>query len=222
MNRKLLWAFLVIGVVLFAMPLVISMPAKAGAGETMMQNFQPIMQPGQVQETVRYYDDVFVPLGKVAPAFNDGTVATFDGYLQGMAAMPAEGEKLMGSLAQQYGMTPAELQATMAKEYPALTGLLQAMPQLQEDFGGLLTLMRQNTAVFAEVPAGLAHYKPLVDTMKTNVGNYDKVSSLPNFNLFTVFFMVPGALLAVLAAYGLYAGRERQTSTVTSRPPLTH
>ena len=53
MNRKLLWAFLVIGVVLFAMPLVISMPAKAGAGETMMQNFQPIMQPGQVQETVR-------------------------------------------------------------------------------------------------------------------------------------------------------------------------
>ncbi len=136
--------------------------------------------------------------------------------------MPAEGEKLMGSLAQQYGMTPAELQATMAKEYPALTGLLQAMPQLQEDFGGLLTLMRQNTAVFAEVPAGLAHYKPLVDTMKTNVDNYDKVSSLPNFNLFTVFFMVPGALLAVLAAYGLHAGRERQESTVISRPPLTH
>jgi hypothetical protein len=222
MSRKLLWAFLVIGVVLFTLPLVISMPGKAGAGETMMQNFQPIMQPAQVQTTVRYYNDVFVPLGKVAPAFNDGTVATFDGYLKAMAAMPAEGEKLMGSLAQQYGMTPAELQTVMAAEYPALTGLLQTMPQLQQDFGGLLTLMKQNTAVFAEVPAGLAHYKPLVNTMEANVGNYDQVSSLPNFNLFTVFFMVPGALLVVLAAYGLRAGRLPRASAVRATPTPTH
>lgn len=222
MNRKLLWAFLVIGVVLFTLPLVISMPSKAAAGETMMQNFEPIMQPAQVQTTVRYYEDVFVPLGKIAPAFNDETVATFGGYLQAMAAMPAEGEKLMGSLAQQYGMTPAELQTTMATEYPALTGLLQSMPQLQKDFGGLLALMQQNTAVFAEVPAGLAHYKPLVDTMQTNVGNYDKVSSLPNFNMFTVFFMVPGALLAALAAYGLFAGRERSATAAVRTPTPAH
>ncbi len=78
MNRKLLWAFLAIGVVLFALPLVISLPAKASAGERMMQNFEPIMQPDQVQTTVRYYDEVFVPLGAVAPALNAGTVAQFE------------------------------------------------------------------------------------------------------------------------------------------------
>jgi hypothetical protein len=73
--------------VLFALPLVISMPGKASAGEKMFQNFEPIMQPANVQTTVDYYEDVFVPLGKVAPALNDETVATFQGYLKGMGGM---------------------------------------------------------------------------------------------------------------------------------------
>ena len=64
-----------------------------------------------------------------------------------------------------------------------MTGLLQNMPQLQKDFGGLMAMMAANTAVFGQVPAGLAHYEPLVSTMRTNVENYDQVSSLPNFNL---------------------------------------
>ncbi len=218
MNRKLLWAFLGIGVVLVALPLLISLPGKASAGERMMQNFEPIMQPAQVQTTVRYYDEVFVPLGKVAPALNAETVSKFEGYLQGMGGVPAEGQKLMATLGAQFGMTPVELQAYMAKEYPSLAGLLQAMPQLQKDFGGLMTLMKDNTAVFAQVPAGLAHYEPLVNTMQGNVGNYRDVSSLPNFNLFTVFFMVPGALIALLAGYGLFAGRERRASIAATQP----
>jgi hypothetical protein len=217
MNRKLLWAFLAIGIALFALPLAISMPGKARAGERMMQNFQPIMQPDQVQTTVRYYDEVFVPLGKVAPALNAQTVAKFEGYLQGMGGMQAEGQKLMAAMAAQNGMTLPQMQAYMAKEYPSMTGLLQNMPAMQKDFGGLMTLMKQNTDVFAQVPAGLAHYKPLVQTMDTNVGNYDKVSSLPNFNLFTVFFMLPGALLVLLATFGLMSGRERRE---TARAPL--
>ena len=94
-----------------------------------MQNFEPIMQPANVETTVDYYDNVFVPLGQVAPAMNDEAVAKFQGYLQGMGGMPAEGEKLMTTLAAQTGMTPEQLQAYMAKEYPSMTGLLQNMPQ---------------------------------------------------------------------------------------------
>lgn len=222
MNRKLLWALFVIGLVLFAMPLVISMPGKARSGERMMQNFEPIMQPANVATTVDYYDNVFVPLGKVAPAMTDESVAKFQGYLQGMGGMQAEGDKLMASFAAQTGMTPAQLQAYMAKEYPSMTGLLHNMPQMQKDFGQFMTLMSENTDIFARVPAGLAHYKPLVDTMEGNVDNYESVSSLPNFNLFTVFFMVPGALLALLAGIGLFAGHERRETLVTPTPTPSH
>ena len=79
-------------------------------------------------------------------------------------------------------------------------------------------------AVFAQVPAGLEHYEPLVATMKTNVDEYESVSSLPNFNLFTVFFMVPGALIALLAGYGLIAGRERKAMApaVSQQPTPSH
>ena len=222
MNRKLLWAFFAIGLVLFALPLVISLPTKARDGERMMQNFEPIMQPANVETTVDYYDNVFVPLGKVAPAMNDEAVAKFQGYLQGMSGMQAEGQKLMESMGAQTGMTPAQLQAYMAKEYPSMTGLLQNMPQMQEDVGQFMTMMAANTDVFARVPAGLAHYEPLVDTMQTNVDNYDSVSSLPNFNLFAVFFMIPGALIAILAGIGLYAGRERTESLFRPTPTPSH
>ena len=136
--------------------------------------------------------------------------------------MQAEGQKLITTFAQQTGMTPEQLQAYMAKEYPSMTGLLQNMPQMQKDFGDFMTMMSANTEVFSRVPAGLAHYKPLVDTMKTNVDNYDSVSSLPNFNLFTVFFIVPGALLAILAGTGLFAGRERTAPEVRPTPTPTH
>lgn len=103
-----------------------------------------------------------------------------------------------------------------------MTGLLQNMPQMQEDFGQFMTMMAANTEIFSRVPAGLAHYKPLVETMQTNVDNYESVSSLPNFNLFTVFFMVPGVLLALLAGIGLFAGRERTETLVTPTPTPSH
>ena len=164
---------------------------------------------------------MFVPLGQVAPALNDQTVAKFQGYLKGMGGMQVEGQKLMASLAAQNGMTNAQMQAYMAREYPSMTALLQNMPQMQKDFGGLMTMMAASTDIFSRVPAGLAHYKPLVDTMETNVDNYEQVSSLPNFNLFTFFFMVPGALLALLAGIGLWGGRRRRESPAVSATPTT-
>lgn len=65
-----------------------------------------------------------------------------------------------------------------------------------------------NVAVFAEVPGGLEHYEPLVTTMVEQRVNYDKVASLPDFSMFTWFFVIPGVLLVVFALIGLFAGRK--------------
>ena len=82
--------------------------------------------------------------------------------------------------------------------------------------------MEQNTAIFAAVPAGLAHYKPLVDTMQANVDNYKQVNSLPSFRLFTWFFVVPGALLVLLAGWGLLPPVGKRFTLHTGRPhPVT-
>ncbi len=201
MNRKLLWAMLVIGLGLVIAPFAIGLPGKAAAGQRMMNGFQPIMQPDQVATTARYYNDVFVPLGTVTSAQN---LAKFQAYLKGFGGMQTDAAKLVPLLAQAMHMTPAQVQAVMATQLPSMAAMLQNLPAMQRDFGGLLGTMQQNVGIFSQVPAGLAHYEPLVTTMQTNVDNYRQVNSLPDFRLFTVFFIVPGALLILLAGYGLF------------------
>lgn len=222
MNRKLLWAFLAIGVALVALPLVFQMPTRAAAGERMMSDFQPIMQAGQVQKTADYYYDTFVPLDQVfTPIMTQANVDTFSGYVQGFSALDAEAQKLVPAFAQAYGVSTEQAQATMAQQFPAMTGMLQNLPTMQKDFEGLLTAMAANTDVFAQVPAGIAHYKPLVDTMQGNVSDYESAASLPSFYLLPWFFIVPGILLIVLAGWGLVAER-RESHRVVARPTPSH
>ena len=87
MNRTLLWSVLVVGVALIVAPLALSLPGKASSGERMLNGFQPIMQPDQVKTTAHYYNDVFVPLGKVTPMMTAKNLARFQGYMTGLAAM---------------------------------------------------------------------------------------------------------------------------------------
>lgn len=171
MNRNVLWAVLVIGLALVIVPFAMGMPGKTAAGQRMLNDFRPLMQPAAVQKTAAYYDNVFTPLRPVAQALNADTVARFQGYGQGIAQM----------------------------NVPAA---------MKQDFANLIGLMSQGTKVFAQVPGGLDWYKPLVTTMQGNVQDYKSVDSLPNFNLFTWFFVVPGALLMLLAGYGLWHERE--------------
>src|SRR5690349_20071043 len=140
MKGKVLWsAVLVIGLALIVVPLAISLPSKASAGQRMLDGFRPIMQPDQVATTAMYYNDVFSPLGRLVPMF---------------AWMPAS---------------------------------------MQQGFGSMLDQAKVDPSIFGQIPAGLAHYKPLVVTMQANVDNYRKVDSLPSFRLFTWFFVAPGA-----------------------------
>jgi hypothetical protein len=188
MIRKLLWPVLAIGVLLIVLPFVFQMPSRTAAGARMMTDFKPIMQPAQVQKTAYYYNNVFTPLGKVAPAIN----------------AQSDAQKLVPALAQAMHMTPAQVQAYMAKQFPNMAAMLIALPQMQKDFGGFIGMMRANTAIFGQVNAGLAHYKPLVTTMQGNVADFQSVNSLPSFNLFTWFFVIPGILLVLIAGFGLW------------------
>ena len=209
MNRKLLWAVLVIGLALVIAPLAIGLPGKSAAGERMMNGFQPIMQPDQVATTARYYNDVFVPLGTVTPMMSAQNLAKFQTYLKGFGRMQTDAAKLVPLLAQAMHMTPAQVQALMATQLPSMAVMQQNLPAMQRDFGGLLGTMQQNVGIFSQVPAGLSHYDPLVTTMQANVDNYRQVNSLPDFRLFTVFFVIPGALLILLAGFGLFGSTLR-------------
>jgi len=222
MNRKVLWAVLVIGLALVIAPFAFSMPSKAAAGERMLNGFQPIMQSDQVKTTAYYYNDVFVPLGTVTPMLSAKNVKKFQNYLAGFSGMQTDAAKLVPMLAQALQLTPAQVQAMMGKQLPTMAAMLRNLPQMQRDFGGLLTTMQENVGIFSQVPAGLVHYKPLVTTMQANVDNYEQVNSLPNFRLFTWFFVVPGVLLMVLSGWGLFYTESRRFTLHTHRPASTH
>ncbi|MDO8212319.1 prenyltransferase/squalene oxidase repeat-containing protein [Conexibacter sp. CPCC 206217] len=57
----------------------------------------------------------------------------------------------------------------------------------------------------------------LLGTIQGNKANYDAVAALPPFTLFPWFFVVPGALLIVLALAGLLLGRRRPASWIPLR-----
>jgi hypothetical protein len=222
MNRKVLWAVLVLGAALVIAPLALSLPSKSAAGERMLSGFQPIMQSDQVKTTAYYYNQVFVPLGTVTPMMSAANLAKFQGYLRGFAGMQTDAAKLVPMLAQAMHMTPAQVQALMAKQLPSMAAMLHGLPQMQRDFGGLLGTMQGNVDIFGQVPAGLKHYEPLVATMQANVDNYKQVSSLPDFRLFAVFFIVPGVLLILLAGVGLYGDHMRTWAMFHHRARPTH
>lgn len=110
-------------------------------------------------------------------------------------------------------MTPLLSAGNMAKfqGYAKALASIQGpgSAQMKADFAQLFGAMQQGVPIFAQVPAGLAHYKPLVTTMQANVDNYDKIDALPNFRLFTWFFLVPGLALVVLAGFGLAPRDEK-------------
>jgi hypothetical protein len=204
MTRKVLWAVLVIGAALVIAPFALGLPGKTAAGQRMLNGFEPIMQQKQVETTANYYNDVFVPLGRITPMMSAKNLQKFNGYLNGFGGVQTDSAKLVPLLAQAMHMTPAQVQLLMKERLPAMAAMLQNLQPMQRDFGGLLGTMNNNVSIFSAVPAGLAHYKPLVTTMQANVDNFRQVNSLPDFRLFTWFFVVPGVLLILLAGYALF------------------
>lgn len=208
MCRKTMWGVLVIGVLMVVAPFAMGLPSKTAAGEELIDAFDPIMTDESVELTVNYYYDVFVPLGGVAPAMSQENIDRFNAYLEGFGGLQADAQLLIPALAVATGVTEEEAQAFVASQFPAMAQMLQTLPDMQEDFTSLLGLMAANVEYFEQTPAGLAHYKPLIDTMQEQQDNYWSAASMPDFRLFTWFIVVPGALLVVLALLGLFVGRS--------------
>jgi len=220
MVRKSLWAVVVVGLMMVIAPFALGLPSKASAGQKMMDGFRPIMQPANVEKTASYYNDTFVPLGQVVPALTKENIAKFNGYVQGFTAMGVDAQNLVPALSQAMNMTTAQVQEFMVAQFPAMSQLLQGLPTMQQDFTDLVGLMEQNVAIFEQVPGGLTHYKPLVTTMQANVDNYRQADGLPNMNLFTWFFVIPGVLLVGLGWLGLVGTRKGagQLTPATAAP----
>ncbi|MGA3218616.1 MAG: hypothetical protein ABSE77_06000 [Acidimicrobiales bacterium] len=52
------------------------------------------------------------------------------------------------------------------------------------------------------------------------MSNYAQIDSLPNFNLFTWFFVAPGFLLVFLGGFGLVESYRTERSRVSSTVPV--
>ncbi len=221
MARKVFWAVVAVGMMLIVAPFALGIPSKASAGQRMMDGFRPLMQQTNVDKTATYYNDVFVPLGQVVPAMSQANIDKFSTYVQGFTAMGVDAQNLIPALATAMNMTPEQVQGFMAAQFPAMSQILQNLPAMQKDFDGLVTLMGNNVGIFEQVPAGLAHYEPLVKTMQANVANYHEADQLPAMGLFTWFFVVPGILLVGLGALGLFAGRKPKAADDHTMTPST-
>lgn len=189
--RWVVWPVLVVGAALVVAPFAMSLPSKASAGQKLLDNFHAIMQPAAVRQTLAY-DAVFQHLREVA--------------VTGVSAA-AEEPKLFSTLAASLHVTEPQLAAMLTAGFPATAKLLSGLPSL--------------SGVFKQVPPGLSWYAPIVKTLQNNVGDYSQVDSLPNFNLFTWFFVVPGVVLFVLAglgAWGAYRPRRRDVAELTVMP----
>ena len=123
MERKVLWPILLIGLALVVVPFAIGLPGKAAAGQRMLNDFRPVMQPASVQQTADYYNNVFTPLGAVATQF--GQVAT-DPQMQ------------------------AKLKPLMPMLTPAMPIFAQVNEGLQW-YGPLVTTMQGNVDDYASV-----------------------------------------------------------------------
>lgn len=152
---------------------------------------------------------------------SQANIDKFSTYVQGFTAMGVDAQNLIPALATAMNMTPEQVQGFMAAQFPAMSQILQNLPAMQKDFDGLVTLMGNNVGIFEQVPAGLAHYKPLVETMQANVANYHEADQLPPMGLFTWFFVVPGILLVSLGALGLFAGRKPKAADDYAMTPST-
>ena len=209
MIRKLWWAVLAIGAFGVIAPFVLGLPDKVSSGEEMMSAFEPIMEEENVQETARYYYEVFVPLGDVAPAMSQENIDTFNAYLEGFGALGEDAAKMVPALAGVLEMSEEDVQAFMGQQFPAMMQTMEALPQMQEDFNNLLGLMGANVAIFEQVPDGLEHYEPLVVTMEEQYKNYEKAASMPDFRAFTWVFLIPGIALVAISLTALISGRKK-------------
>ena len=136
MNRAVLWAVLAIGLALVIAPLAMSLPSKAGAGENMMGDFQPIMRADQVELTAHYYNNVFTPLGKIVPLMTAQNLARIQNDVSGLKGASPQAQADLG------GMVAA------MRQYESV---FSQVPAGLKHYGPLVTAMQGNVSDYKKV-----------------------------------------------------------------------
>ncbi len=144
-------------------------------------------------------------------------------FALGMPAKTAAGQRMLNSFHPLMGAASVQKTANYYNNVFVPLGQVStqftaaaANPRMQKQLTPLMPMLQPVIPIFKQVPAGLVWYKPLVTTMESNVSDYKSVNSLPNFNLFTWFFVIPGALLVLLAGWGLW--QEHEVSVHGAQP----
>lgn len=109
----------IVGLLALAVPLVLSLPAKAGDADQMNANLSPV--------------------------YNQELVDNATGALEVLGAMGAEMQTAMlPALAEQLKMSPEEMAAFLGDNFPATAQALQTLPGAMERFTGLVTVFDEN------------------------------------------------------------------------------
>jgi len=123
------------------------------------------------------------------PMMTDQALAQGGADQKTVAAMSTElTTRMIPALAAQMGVTPQQLTASFGQNLPAMARGLAEMPTLQARFGALQTLMVQQQSNFRQA-----------DQIPT--------SFMPPTTM-TSLFLVPGAILVLIAGFGLLRPRR--------------
>jgi len=121
------------------------------------------------------------------PYMTPAKITQFEGYMAEMRAARAEiNKRIRPDLQSALGLDAAAIDA----RFVPLASFDRQWPKLDADMSDMLVKMRRN------------------------VGNYEAVAALPPFPLFPWFFVIPGLMIAGLAAWGLRSARKGKASRV--------
>jgi hypothetical protein len=214
MKRFALWGVLVIGVALIVFPVATGMFAKAAAGERVMKAFEPVMSEQSVSTSTQYYG-LFKGVGTdFGPIMTQANVDKFNGYVDGIKGTITDSQKFIPDLAQKLNMTPAQVDAFLAQNYPALSAMLANMPQMQTDMGALVGIMARDVQGFGQVTPALQHFDGLIKVMQSNVKDFAKANELQPMGIMPWFLIGPGIVITLLAGWLLFAEYGRGTAVV--------
>ena len=119
------------------------------------------------------------------PYMTPAKITQFEGYMAEMRVARTEvHKKVRPDLQSALGLDAAAIDT----RFVPLSSFDRQWPKLDADMSDMLVKMRRN------------------------IGNYEAVAALPPFPLFPWFFVVPGLMIAGLAAWGLRAARKGKAS----------
>ncbi len=134
---------LLAGALMVAMPLVLSLPGKATAADSMNAQLRPV--------------------------FTAKTVAAADQALATMEAMSSQMQSAMlPALAEMLNMQPAQFNGYLAAKFPALGSALSTLPASMTQFKALVTAFDRSLTDYNDI--NTTQFTPIVDTILATGG----------------------------------------------------